>query len=690
MTYAYPLVTATDQNGAWTRTTVDGLGRTIKTEQGHGGTTVSVVDTEYAACGCSPSGKMKRISQPYAPGGAVLWTTYTYDWLGRTLSVGLPGGAGTTSYVYEGATVKVTDPAGKWKRFSYDVFGNIRKVEEPRPGGGSYETSYVYDVLDRLTGVTMGRDGTTQSRTWTYDAGTQRLATVTMPESGTTSYTYNADGTLQRKTDAKGQKVEYGYDGLKRVTSINRFAAGQGQPDPCQGVLVSYDVMYVSSNDSANQNPYGRVTKYETGKPNCQGGEIAERYDYLKSGATSYKSMTVTTNGGSHRMEWSRVFDPQGRVVTEYYPEAHRIDYGYDAMSRVNVMNWADRILTFPGWSTPRSLVSNVSFNAAGQVAAMTYLGYTETRGYNALQQLTRMTATSGGVVKMDMEYRFSATANDGRVTQSKDWVSGEEVTYQYDTLNRLIAASTTGPEWGQGYTYDGFGNMSAQSVTKGTAPVFSLTVNAANNQVANWSYDANGNVVNDGSKTYSYDVENRLTATSSAGTGYVYDAMNRRVYTQGARTGFYTFWSPDGRRIYEYTLQASGGLLAIRKKAQVYYGGKLVAVESVGAGSGCVVCFVGVVTDRLGSVRVNGTQSMRYYPYGQEITSTANGQDKFGTYLRDEETGLDYADQRYYSPGTGRFLTADPYIASGGPSDPQSWNRYAYVAGDPVNRVRV
>jgi RHS repeat-associated protein len=45
------------------------------------------------------------------------------------------------------------------------------------------------------------------------------------------------------------------------------------------------------------------------------------------------------------------------------------------------------------------------------------------------------------------------------------------------------------------------------------------------------------------------------------------------------------------------------------------------------------------------------------------------------------------YADQRYYSPGTGRFLSADPYMASGGAANPSSWNRYAYVEGDPVNR---
>jgi RHS repeat-associated protein len=42
--------------------------------------------------------------------------------------------------------------------------------------------------------------------------------------------------------------------------------------------------------------------------------------------------------------------------------------------------------------------------------------------------------------------------------------------------------------------------------------------------------------------------------------------------------------------------------------------------------------------------------------------------------------------DQRYYATGAGRFMTADPYKASAGASEPGSWNRYAYTRGEPVS----
>jgi RHS repeat-associated protein len=60
--------------------------------------------------------------------------------------------------------------------------------------------------------------------------------------------------------------------------------------------------------------------------------------------------------------------------------------------------------------------------------------------------------------------------------------------------------------------------------------------------------------------------------------------------------------------------------------------------------------------------------------------------------HTRDSYTGLDYADQRYFASTYGRFNTPDPYKASAtganNPNDPGTWNRYAYVAGDPINGV--
>jgi RHS repeat-associated protein len=86
------------------------------------------------------------------------------------------------------------------------------------------------------------------------------------------------------------------------------------------------------------------------------------------------------------------------------------------------------------------------------------------------------------------------------------------------------------------------------------------------------------------------------------------------------------------------------------------------------------------VYSDRLSSIG-------KFYPYGIERPSaTTNGTEKFTGYFRDSESGNDYADQRYTSPGMGRFITPDP-LGGGHPADPSSWNKYAYTRGDPINR---
>ena len=234
------------------------------------------------------------------------------------------------------------------------------------------------------------------------------------------------------------------------------------------------------------------------------------------------------------------------------------------------------------------------------------------------------------------------------------------------------MRAETTGPQWGNAYGYDGFGNLISSTVTKGTAPYFSLTADPATNRLSGRSYDGNGNVLGDPNWNFvaAYDVENRLVQTSQGVAGstyYGYDPQNHRVWVR----------TPNGEE--DIHLYGLNGRLLVKLNTHyeyVYLGSKLV-YKKIPSGLGTMGMNVG--EDRVGSIG-------SYLPYGAERTATANNDVKFATYHRDS-TGLDYANQRYYDARVGRFLTADPYVASGGPADPGSWNRYAYTRGDPVNR---
>jgi hypothetical protein len=89
-------------------------------------TAVTQVLTEYGPCACSPIGKVKRVSNPHAPSlpyANVLWTEYEYDVLGRTTKVKHPGNTGISQTVYSGKSTRVIDPAGKWKQYENNAFG---------------------------------------------------------------------------------------------------------------------------------------------------------------------------------------------------------------------------------------------------------------------------------------------------------------------------------------------------------------------------------------------------------------------------------------------------------------------------------------------------------------------------------------------------------------------------------------
>src|SRR5579863_3205668 len=263
-------------------------------------------------------------------------------------------------------------------------------------------------------------------------------------------------------------------------------------------------------------------------------------------------------------------------------------------------------------------------------------------------------------------------------------WVGGMGYTGTEDrpkkfarhVIVRSAAGTGRSSNWGQAYVFDGFGSLLQKNITTGSGPSLSVSVNQTANQiqgVSGLSYDANGN-----QNVGTFDAENRLIM---AGTmQYAYDTQNRRIWSwSGAKdslgnaTGYtMNIYTSGGQTLGAYTLTPgtyqNGPILAFGlTTSDQYFGGRRLATM-----------------DQLGSV---GT----YFPWGEnEGSSNPQNTWSYATYWRDSATSLDYANNRYYSNAYGRFMTPDPYTNSGRLTDPQSWNRYAYTRGDPVNRVDV
>jgi RHS repeat-associated protein len=195
------------------------------------------------------------------------------------------------------------------------------------------------------------------------------------------------------------------------------------------------------------------------------------------------------------------------------------------------------------------------------------------------------------------------------------------------------------------------------------------------------YSYDAAGNVTNDGLHSYSYDAENRLVALDATAAQYAYDHQNRRVKkTTGGGTVQYVWQGAQAIAEYNGT---SGALLS----EYVYSGGRLLAKVESGATSYFLSDRLSVRLLLDGSGNVVGRQA--HLPFGEDFAeSGAQQKQHFTSYERESESGLDYAINRYYESYVGRFLQADPYRPSSYMEDPRSWNRYSYTRNVLTNRV--
>jgi RHS repeat-associated protein len=91
---------------------------------------------------------------------------------------------------------------------------------------------------------------------------------------------------------------------------------------------------------------------------------------------------------------------------------------------------------------------------------------------------------------------------------------------------------------------------------------------------------------------------------------------------------------------------------------------------------------------DEARDIRDSKWNSTRKFPFGEDALTSGSytEEDHFASYRgAGDSVAIDYARHRSYAPTLGTFTSPDPYEASGGLESPASWNRFAYVEGDPI-----
>jgi RHS repeat-associated protein len=403
-------------------------------------------------------------------------------------------------------------------------------------------------------------------------------------------------------------------------------------------------------------------------------GKRATMSDASGTTTYTYDNMDRLTAKATPEGTLNYTYDAAGHVASIASSNANgaSMSYAYDDLNRLSTV--VDNRL---------GLTTSYSYDNASNVATVTYPnGLQTTFSYDQLNRVSALSSSVAGYT-----YQRGPTGNLTGATES----NGRAESWSYDGIYRLtnesISLAPSGRNGSIGYSLDPVGNRLSDASSVEGIPSGSWGYNS-DDEVSSESYDANGNVLATGGKTFSYDSENHLMSMGST-VALLYDGDGNRVAkTVNGVTTLYLVddLNPTG---YPQVVEELSGAGAVTR--QYTYGLQRIDENQVLNGTWTPSFYgydgggnVRQLTNAAGAV----TDTYEYDAFGNSFTVSGSTPNEFlyrGEQY-DSDLGLYYLRARYYNPLTGRFMSRDP--DDGKLPDPKTLHKYLYAQGDPVNGI--
>jgi RHS repeat-associated protein len=572
-------------------------------------------------------------------------TLYQYNARGDMLCVHQKATDTTADVPCTGASAPSVPATWRQRFFTYDSLSRLLTAMNPELNStGNTVITYGYDNNSRLT----SKIEPAPNAAW----GSNSTVTI--------NYTYDALNRLLDTTYSDGTtlRASHRYD----------YATFQGQSftNPIGREVAALTVDGTNTNVSAaytSYDPMGRVVTTTQCNPGVSGCK--------------------TFNAGHDSISG---YDKLGNLLNLVYPgNGFSVTYGYDSAARLATATDSNGVIyaQTPTYFANGAIQEFTSPNFANNKYHISY--------NNRLQPIEIWAGSAQGAPALfDKQYSYGTTsANNGNIftiTNVKD--STRTQSFIYDPLNRLITAGDNG-HWANSYTYDAWGNLTNKTQGSPAGEYMNQPADT-NNHLSGLTYDAAGNVINDGlGGIFAFDGENRIKTAGNV--TYTYDAYGRRIQKSSGTN----YWYGPGGQVFAET-DPTGNWTNY-----IFFGSQRLARNV----NGDIKYYI---TDHLHSTAMfvdkAGTLAAimddnDMYPWGGVVPgvgkTTSNNTIKFTGKYRDTDTAanLDYFGARYYSSTVGRFMSPDwaakpttvPYAKFG---DPQSLNLYSYVENAPINRI--